>query len=128
MSKRKGPAPDRSQRERFWQTVVEGWSGSGLTIREWCRRRQVSEPSFYAWRREFNRRTTQRTGVNSVAPLLLPITIEPSPTTTAAAPLVIELLGAVRVHVRSGCDVALLAAALRVLRVGEPGCGEASSC
>lgn len=127
MAKRKGPAPDL-ERERFWRSVVEGWSASGLSIREWCRRRQVSEPSFYAWRRELNRRTTRRTGVNSVAPLLLPITIEPSHTTTTAAPLVIELSGVVRVHVRSGCDAVLLATVLRTLREAEPGCGEASSC
>jgi len=57
--------------------------------------------------------------VNSVAPLLLPITIEPSHTTTPAAPLVIELPGVVRVHVRSACDAVLLATVCRTWhRVG----------
>jgi transposase len=39
-------------KERFWRKAVRGWQRSGLTIRAYCARNQLSENSFYAWRRE----------------------------------------------------------------------------
>jgi transposase len=38
------------EKERFWRGVVEGHVGSGLSIRDYCRQQNVSEPSFYVWR------------------------------------------------------------------------------
>jgi transposase-like protein len=43
-------------KERFWRRTVAEHRRSGLTIREFCARRSVSEPLFYAWRRELARR------------------------------------------------------------------------
>ncbi len=41
----------RSSKERFWRRLLRQWRGSGLSVREFCADRRVSEPSFYAWRR-----------------------------------------------------------------------------
>jgi hypothetical protein len=41
-----------AEKERFWRSQIEGHAASGLSAREWCRRERLSEPSFYAWRRE----------------------------------------------------------------------------
>jgi hypothetical protein len=41
----------RSNKERFWRRMVRQWRGSGLSIRDFCAEQDVSEPSFYAWRR-----------------------------------------------------------------------------
>jgi transposase len=38
-------------KERFWRRLVSGWRRSGLSIRDYCDHHQVSEASFYAWRR-----------------------------------------------------------------------------
>ncbi len=39
-------------KERRWRRVVRDWQASGLSVRQFCRRQGLSEPSFYAWRRE----------------------------------------------------------------------------
>ena len=44
------------EKERFWRQVVREHSGSGLSVRQYCTDRGVSEPSFFAWRRELARR------------------------------------------------------------------------
>ena len=43
-------------KERYWRRTVAEHRRSGLTIREFCARRSVSEPLFYAWRRELSHR------------------------------------------------------------------------
>ena len=59
--KRKGPQRD-SEKQRFWQGAVRRWRESGKSIRDYCRENALSEPSFYAWRRELAlRRGTSRT-------------------------------------------------------------------
>ncbi len=44
------------EKEQYWRQVVKGHAGSGLSIRQYCRDRGVSQPSFFAWRRELIRR------------------------------------------------------------------------
>ena len=126
MAKRKGPA--RSvERERFWRECVRGWQQSGCSVRAWCSQQQVSEPSFYAWRRELARRGAARADRRKPSRLFLPVTIAAEPTQPAdrsPAPLRIDLPGAVSLHVQRGCEPALLAAALNTLHAGRDGMPE----
>jgi hypothetical protein len=57
--KRKGPQRD-AEKERFWRGVIRRQRQSGQSIRDYCRARALSEPSFYAWRQELTRRRSQR--------------------------------------------------------------------
>lgn len=101
--------PRRSEgKEQFWRRMVEGHSKSGASVRDWCDRHGVSEPSFYAWRRELTKRDAggDRLG-------LLPVTITPS---VAQAPLEICWPDGVVVRVPAGCDLQLLRGALEVMR------------
>jgi len=50
-----------SEREEFWRLAVNEWLSSGLTIRAFCKREQLSEPSFYAWRRKIELRDREPT-------------------------------------------------------------------
>ncbi len=43
-------------RERFWRLALAEFAASGLNVRAFCAREGLSEPSFYAWRREIARR------------------------------------------------------------------------
>ena len=43
-------------KERRWRGVVRRQVASGLSVRSFCRRERLSEPSFYAWRRTIHER------------------------------------------------------------------------
>src|SRR5271154_5189269 len=82
--------PRRSQaKERTWRADVERQRRSKLTVRDFCADAGISEPSFYAWRRELARRDSEsgqparskpkaprRTAIPT--PRFLPVTIAPA--------------------------------------------------
>ncbi len=45
-----------AEKEAFWRLVVDEQKASELSVRAFCRQESVSEPSFYAWRKELQRR------------------------------------------------------------------------
>ena len=113
MGTKKGPAAS-SERERFWRKLVAGHLRSGVSIREWCDRHGVSEPSFYFWRRELARRREQRQGAS---PQLVPVEVAP-PVAGSRWDLEIELPDRILVRVNPGCNPDLLRQALALLRAG----------
>ena len=48
-------SPDAGK-QRHWLGLVERWQRSKLTVREFCEHHQISEASFYAWRRVLRER------------------------------------------------------------------------
>lgn len=44
------------EKERLWRIRMQAWRESGLDGRAFCRREELSLPSFYAWRRELAQR------------------------------------------------------------------------
>src|SRR6476660_8384855 len=47
-------------KERFWRRLLRLWRRSGRTIRDFCAEHEVSQPSFFAWRRVIAERDQQR--------------------------------------------------------------------
>lgn len=92
MGSRRGRERDAAK-ERFWRRVVDGFDASRHTVRDWCVEQRVSEPSFYAWRRELvaRDRTAERDVVR-----LLPVEITPSEPATVIS---IEWSGGLRLSV-----------------------------
>ena len=41
----------RGMAEQHWRERLARWRRSGLSVREFCWREELSEPSFYVWRR-----------------------------------------------------------------------------
>ena len=74
-----------SEREQFWQGVIREQRTSGLSISAFCRKREVSEASFFSWRR----RLTQR---------------DQNDTATKFVPLKLDTLA---MTTRPGCEVVL---------------------
>src|SRR5579863_2324204 len=48
-----------SSKERFWRRMVRQRRSSGLSIRDFCTDREISEPNFYAWRRTIAQRDAE---------------------------------------------------------------------
>ena len=46
-------------KERFWRRLLGQWRSSGLSVRDFCAAQEVSEPSFYGWRRTLAQRDQQ---------------------------------------------------------------------
>ena len=47
------------EKEARWRKVLRQQQASGLGVRPFCQEHRLSEPSFYAWRREIARRDGQ---------------------------------------------------------------------
>src|SRR2546427_656930 len=110
-------------KERLWRRRLRQWRRSGLTVRDFCAAEDVSEPSFYAWRRTIGERDRQAVRsvdaagalagkgsgsarpVNGRAPVFVPLRVLP---TAAAAEVMFEVvLGRGRVvRVPAGFDAA----------------------
>ena len=120
-------------KERRWRRVLQQWRRSGLTGRDFCAERGLTEPSFYAWKREIAKRDQETaaavpaaTRVSAAppvaAPAILPafvaVTLDPS-TASAAALEVVTAHGRV-LRVRAGFDADALRQLLAVLE--EPSC------
>lgn len=60
-------------KEASWRDAFARFAASGLDVRAFCKLERLSEPSFYAWRRELARRTAVERGsapraTNNAAP------------------------------------------------------------
>jgi transposase-like protein len=49
-----------AEKELRWREIVDRQAKSGLSIREFCAKAGVSQPSFYAWRKKFRERENER--------------------------------------------------------------------
>lgn len=107
--------PDK---ENFWRNVLEKQRRSGLSIRAFCARQGLSEPSFHAWRRTLAERDRQSASVASKpTPAFVPVRIA-LPTTESTIELVVGVGRVIRVS--SGFDADTLRNLIAVL--------EAPSC
>jgi hypothetical protein len=111
-------------KERFWRSMLGQWRRSGLSIRDFCAGQQLSEPSFYAWRRTLAERDAQarrrrggdRRGPGTSPPVFVPVRLVPVPATPAqAAALEVVPGGGRLVRVPAGFDAATLRQLLVVL-------------
>lgn len=82
-------AKNHSDRSAFWRGVLGRHARSSLSVRAFCVREQVSEPSFYAWRRTLQERDAAEHPLPR--PAFLPVAIREAPAPEDA--LVIELRG-----------------------------------
>jgi hypothetical protein len=111
--------------EQRWRQRLAQWRRSGLTIRRFCERRGLSEPSFYAWRRELLRRDARRSAAaaptDPSATPFIPVQVVPSPT---PSPLELVLPGGRILRVAPGFDTDTLRRLLATLDAA----AEGSSC
>jgi transposase len=104
--------PRDPRKERQWRQRVHEWRDSGLSVREFCDRHRLAEPSFYAWRRALQ----QREDAGTFIPVRLAPEEEPAP----AGGVEVVLAGGRRLRVRPGFDPATLRQLLAVLEEVPP--------
>ncbi len=112
-------------KERFWRRMVQQWRGSGQNVRAFCAAHDLTESSFYAWRRTLAQRDLQASGCRGSQapersvrpPLFVPVQVSAMP----SVPLEVVLERGQVVRVPAGFDATTLRQLLAVL-------AEAPSC
>ena len=89
-----------------WAVLIQECSASGLTNKEFCRQRGISEKSFYYWQRKLRRQIVEATPPQLVQ-------LEPQPETDDM--LQIQFRGA-ELRLPGGVDLEAVAALLRSIQ------------
>ncbi len=97
------------RKECHWRQRLREWRQSGLSVREFCRVHGLSEPSFYAWRREL----TRRNAIPSAT--FVPVEVTAGDSVGPSSILEIVVPGQRCIRVRPGFDAATLRQLLAVL-------------
>lgn len=106
-------------KERFWREAVGRQRMSGLTIRAFCGREGLSENGFHWWRRELDRRRTQRATPAAARRSARRVDARGEPSSTARfVPVTVTPASsaAYEVHLPSGVRVLVHASANEQLR------------
>lgn len=110
-----------AEKARRWQSIIREAAGSGLSIREFCRRRQLTVSQFYWWQRRLKpqqmsaRRKQRRDGPDAASFLLVSEKGE-----TPAAGIELVLGDGRRLRISRGVDEETLRAVLAALE--QPRC------
>ena len=100
-----------------WRERVSRWRRSGLSITEFCQREQISQPSFFAWRKRLagqravtRRRRARRMDRDASTPRLVQL---PAPDWATPSGVQIALPGGAVVTLPRQASAELVAAAIR---------------
>jgi len=66
-----------AEKEAGWRELISAQAASGLSVRQFCLQREVSEASFYAWRRVILQRDAESAAASDLKPKLVPVTVAP---------------------------------------------------
>jgi transposase len=80
-------------KEQRWREALGRFTASGLSVREFCRREELTESAFYAWRRTLaarEARSAPKSRRYSPAPAFVPAVVTAAPSDTTIA---LELAG-----------------------------------
>lgn len=105
---------------RVWGARLRRQRGSGLSIAEFCRREDVSQASFFHWRRRLGEAhgKGRRSGRSSPRPTFLPVEIAALP---PPAQIEIELPGGAVVRLPAGAADDLIASAIAAVAAATRG-------
>ena len=100
----------KSEKAKFWRRLIRGQTGSGMSIRGWCRQHSVQEASFYWWRRRL-----AEGGAVAAGPVFVPVQLTESSASNAEPEIEILLAHEPRVRVRGPVNRQTLADVLAIL-------------
>ena len=102
-------------KQQRWRELLAEQAASPLSVRSFCRERQLGEAAFYAWRKTIRTRDGLIAPANQ-EPAFVPVTLtaEP-PRENEVAPLVLELTTGQRLRIPNTISAARLAELLLAL-------------
>ena len=103
-----------------WLELIRRWQRSQITVREFCQRHQVSEASFFSWRRVLRERglLEEPRTTTAKSPAFVKLTTLDAEPTVSSIELVLNQRRLLRV--RPGFDADMLLELVRLLE--EPAC------
>jgi transposase-like protein len=107
-----GNPPDR-HKEHQWRQRIREWRQSGLTVRAFCARHGLAQPSFYVWRRKLAQR-------DAAYPAFVPVQVVGQTSVASSAALEVVLEGGRTIRVPAGFNAATLRQLLAVLEAQPP--------
>ena len=105
----------RAGTQSRWLDLIRRWQRSKLSVREFCQRYQLREPSFYSWRRVLRERgllDEQTPGDEPGTPTFVKLSLGAETTVPSAIELVV---GPRVLRLRPGFDPAMLLELVRLL-------------
>jgi hypothetical protein len=99
--------------QQFWQMAIETWRVSGLSVRQFCTKEGLSEPSFYSWRKKLAGNDSQRDNQDKAEPSAF-IEVAMPRSNSVAIELLTTSGNTLRIPV--GVDAATLSTVLSVAR------------
>lgn len=97
-------------KEALWRKRLQRFATSCLSVREFCKRENVTESAFYAWRRTIG----ERNGASNPEPAFLPVVI--SGEAEHDEPLVLALASGMRLHFPPATPAERVAELVRALQ------------
>ena len=104
--------PRDLRKEQHWRRLIQLWKNSGLTVRAFCAQHHITQPSFYAWRRELQQR--------DASTAFVPVRVVADDQPASSAPIEVLLAGDRAVRITPGFDPATLRQLLAVLQEVPP--------
>ena len=98
------------EKARFWQSTIREAARSGISVREFCRRRKLHESQFYWWQRRLSLVGPRRRNQQTAGPASFALVSEEPGGSDAGIELV--LAGGRRLRIARGVDEATLRAVL----------------
>jgi hypothetical protein len=103
---------ERAEKVAFWRQQIEGFAGSGLSVKAYCAQQGIAVANWYYWRKRLDKNTQTRVLVSG-AEEFVPITLAPN---RASIPLVeIQLLSGRSLKVSAPLDTSWLRSLVQVL-------------
>ena len=96
-------------KEAYWRKALQRFASSGLSVREFCKREQVTESTFYAWRRTIG----QRGDTSDFEPAFVPAVVNGE--ADHELPLVLRLAGDLELRLPQDVPAGRVAELVRAL-------------
>lgn len=106
--------PRDPSKEQHWRQLLDRWQASGLSVRVFCRRHRLAEPTFYAWRRTLAELPGPGTATDEPH-TFIPLDVRPDAPPAPAPALELVLGNGRLLRIPHGFDPAALRVLLAVL-------------